>query len=131
LCVATVNSLVVLRLLSGSASLQALEPAQLHALAALALSSQGLAMNVAFVLLGLGSTVFSYLWLKSGYVPTWLAWLGIVASLLLGPGTLLIMVFPGLSVIGLTYMVPMFFYEVGLGLWLVTKGLGTSPAEVA
>lgn len=24
---------------------------------------------------------------------------------------------------GMTYMVPMFFYEVGLGVWLMVKGL--------
>jgi len=34
-----------------------------------------------------------------------------------------IMVFPGLGIIGLSYMAPMFIYEVGLGLWLIVKGL--------
>jgi Domain of unknown function (DUF4386) len=123
LCLATVSSLVVLKLLSGSASFKAFETGQLHSLAALALSAQGLGMNVAFILLGLGSTVFSYLWLKSRYIPRALAGWGIFASSLLAVGTLAIIVFPSLGAVGLTYMVPMFFYEVGLGLWLLIKGL--------
>jgi len=38
--------------------------------------------------------------------------------------TLAVMLFPRLGeAVGLTYMAPMFFYEVGLGLWLLIKGI--------
>jgi hypothetical protein len=127
LCVATVNSLVVLRLLSGADSLKAFGTGQLQSLASLALSAQGLGMYVGFVLLGLGSTVFAYLLLKSGYVPRALAAWGIFASLVLAVVTLAILVFPGLGrVLGLSYMGPMGLYEVGLGTWLLVKGLRVS-----
>jgi hypothetical protein len=80
-------------------------------------------MSVGFILLGLGSTVFACLLLKSRYVPRALAVLGIVSSLVLAVVTLAIIVFPGLGALGLTYMMPMGVYEVGLGLWLLIKGI--------
>lgn len=123
LCVATVNSLVVLRLLSGADYLTTFPASQLHSLATLALSAQGLAMSVGFILLGLGSTVFAYLLLKSRYVPKALAIFGIFSSLVLAVVTLGITVFPALAGLGLIYMLPMGIYEVGLGLWLLFKGI--------
>jgi hypothetical protein len=123
LCVATVNSLVVLRLLKGGDSLAALPAAERQSLAMLAISTQGLGMSVAFILLGLGSTVFAWLLLKSGYVPAWLARFGIFASLVLSVVTLAVLLFPGLGVIGIAYMAPMGIYEVGLGLWLIVQGI--------
>jgi Domain of unknown function (DUF4386) len=123
LSVATVNSLIVLKLLSGASYLKAFEPAQLHSLVMLAYNAQGLGMSVGFVLLGLGSAVFAYLLLKSGYVPKVLAGLGIFSSLLLAFGTLAVVVFPGLGAIGMAYMIPMGLYEVGLGLWFLVRGI--------
>ena len=124
LCAGTVTAAVALRLLSRPDYLKTFEVSQLQSLAKLALTTQGLTMNVAFILLGLGSTVFAYLFLKSHYIPRALAAWGIFASLILAILTWLIIVFPGLgTALGLIYMVPMFIYEVGLGLWLVVKGI--------
>lgn len=36
-----------------------------------------------------------------------------------------IIVFPGLGAMGMAYMMPMGLYEVGLGLWLLVKGIRT------
>jgi hypothetical protein len=123
LCIATVNSLVVLRLLSGAAYLNAFQPEQLRSLVMLAYQTQGLGMSVGFVLLGLGSAIFAYLLLKSHYVPKALAFLGIFGALLLSIGTLALIVFPGLTAIGMTYMMPMGLYEVSLGFWLLVRGI--------
>jgi Domain of unknown function (DUF4386) len=124
LCVATVGSLVVLRLLSGADYLKTFDAGQLHALARLAISTQGLAMNVGFILLGLGSTVFAYLLLKSRYVPKAIAVWGVFSSVVMAVVTLVIVVFPGLGdAVGIAYMAPIGIYEVGLGLWLLVKGL--------
>jgi hypothetical protein len=128
LCVATVNSLVVLRLLSGADYLKTLDVSQLHSLVMLAYTAQGLGMSVGFILLGLGSAVFAYLLLKSYYVPRALAALGIFSSSLLAIGTLAIIVFPALGAVGMAYMMPMGFYEVGLGLWLLVRGIKAPPA---
>jgi Domain of unknown function (DUF4386) len=125
LCMATVNSLVVLRLLSGAAYLKTFDVSQLHSLVMLAYNTQGLTMSVGFILLGLGSSLFAYLLLRSRYVPKAFAVLGVFSSLLLALGSLAIIVFPGLSVIGMSYMMPMGLYEVGLGFWLLIKGITT------
>jgi len=131
LCIATVNSLVVLRLLSGAAYLKTFDPTQLHSLVMLAYHTQGQGMMVGFILLGLGSSVFAYLLVRSGYVPKGLAILGVFSSLLLAFGSLAIIVFPGLGVIGMSYMMPMGLYEVGLGFWLLIKGIKAPATQHA
>ncbi|HVS31037.1 MAG TPA: DUF4386 domain-containing protein [Thermoanaerobaculia bacterium] len=128
LAVILLGDFAVLTLLSGAGSLRAFNPAQLQALVQLSLSVEGAGFQIGFVFLGLGSTVFAWLWLKSRYVPRGLAAWGIFASLVLAFGTVAIMLFPALRVVGMSYMAPMFFYEVGLGLWLVIKGL-RQPSE--
>ena len=123
LSVATVNSLVILKLLSGATFLKSFNSGQLQSLVMLAYNAQGLGMSVGFVLLGLGSAVYAWLLVKSRYVPKALALLGNFSSLLLALGTLAIIVFPGLGIIGMSYMMPMGLYEVGLGFWLLIKGV--------
>ena len=67
---------------------------------------------------------FSYLWLRSRYIPRALAVWGIFASLALAFVELAILLFPGLAAgVGMAFMAPMGIYEVGLGLWLLIKGL--------
>ncbi len=124
LCASTVYAVLALRFLRPPVYLQTFGTDQLQSFARLLLGAQGLTMNVGFILLGFGSAVFAWLFLKSGYIPKWIAGWGIFASLTLSLVTLAAIVFPVISAtLGLTYMVPMFFYEVGLGLWLLTKGL--------
>jgi Domain of unknown function (DUF4386) len=121
---AVLNAFVALRLLSGVSYLRDLDSAQLQALARMFLGIQGQGLRIAFVFLGLGSAAFSYLWLRSRYIPRALAVWGIFASLVLASFTLAIMVFPGLGdVLSLTYMAPMGIYEVTLGTWLLAKGI--------
>ena len=129
LAVIMLSDFAVLRLLSGADYLRAFDTPQLQALARLCISVQAAGFQIGFVFIGLGSSVFSYLWLKSRYIPPAFAVWGIFASLMLALGTLAIMVFPSLGVVGLTYMAPMFFYEVGLGLWLLIKGLREPAAQ--
>jgi hypothetical protein len=131
LCIATVNSLVALKLLSGAAYLKAFDVNQLHSLVMLAYNTQGQAMTVGFILLGLGSAIFAYLLLRSRYVPKAFAVLGVFSSLLLALGSLAIIVFPGLGVIGMSYMMPMGLYEVSLGFWLLIKGIKAQTVQQA
>jgi hypothetical protein len=127
LSVAVLNDFAALRFLADTEYLRAFNTAQLQVLARVFLSIGAAGYQLGFIFLGLGSTVFSYLWLKSRYIPRPLAAWGIFASLVLALGTVAILIFPTLGVIGLSYMAPMFFYEVGLGLWLLVKGLSESP----
>jgi hypothetical protein len=113
---------VALRLLRTNAS-QAFESNQLQELARTFIGGHPVGLQIAFVFVGFGTAIFSYLWLKSHYIPRALAILGIVGSLMLAIVGLAIMVFPSLGSLGLTYMIPLGLYEVGLGLWLLIKGI--------
>jgi uncharacterized protein DUF4386 len=74
------------------------------------------------VLTGLGSAVFAFLFLRSRYVPRPLAGWGVFASLLLAAYAIVDIVYPPLVTAWFLWMIPMFLYEVGLGLWLLLKG---------
>lgn len=130
LAVNVLNDFAALRFLGDAEYLRALDPVQLQVMARVFLSIGAAGFQIGFVFLGLGSAVFSYLWLKSRYIPRPLAGWGIFASLTLAFVTLAALLFPRLgSAVGLAYMAPMFFYEVGLGLWLLVKGLRVPPAQ--
>ncbi len=120
---ATVASLIAVRLLSSAEYLNVFEAGQLHALSRLARNAFGFGQDVGFIFLGLGSTVFAYLLLRSRYIPRILAAWGVFASLLFTIYNLVIIVFPG-AVETLMYipLAPMGIYEIGIGLWLLLKG---------
>jgi hypothetical protein len=124
LAASTVNDLAALRLLSGSGYVRGFETVQLQVLARLFLSLRTFGFQIAFIFLGLGSAVFAYLWLKSRYIPRPLAVLGIFASSVMAIVGLMTIALPELGArIGVSYMAPMFFFEVGMGIWLLAKGL--------
>ena len=94
------------------------------ALGRIALNVYGAGFQVGFLFLGLGSTLFSCLWWRSRYIPRALAGFGIFASSFMALVSLGIIVWPGLlGLLTMAYMAPMGLYEIGLGLWLLVKGL--------
>lgn len=124
--VITLSAFAVLALVSGGDYLRAFDAKQLEALVyTLAVRVHGAGFNIGFVFLGFGSAVFAYLWFKSRYIPRALAAWGIFSSLVLAIVTLAIMIFPSLGALGLSYMMPLGVYEVGLGVWLLIKGIQT------
>jgi hypothetical protein len=125
LLVVTLNGFDVLRVLSGAEYLGVFEADRLQALARLSLGAYVSGYNVGFVFLGLGSAVFSYLWLKSSYIPRSLAVLGVFSSLLLAACNFAFILLPSLAkTVGPIYMAPMGVFEVTMGLWLLLKRLG-------
>jgi hypothetical protein len=122
---ATVDSLGVLRVLSGAQYLKSIDASQLHSVSQLALSVQGEAVNMGFILLGLGSAVFAFLLLKSRFVPRLLAGWGVFASLLIAAYALSTIVFPKAGALQVAPMLPMGIYEVTLGFWLLLRGAKT------
>lgn len=120
----TLNGLITLRLLSGVDYLHAFDTHQLQSLARLFISVRGLGFYIGFVFLGCGSAIFAYLLLRSRYVPAVLPAWGIFSSLLLAIGSLAVILSPWFAAkASLAYMIPMFFYEVPLGLWFLIKGV--------
>ena len=129
LAAVTLCAFAELALLSGADYLHGFDTKQLQALVYTLFRVHGAGFDIGFVFLGLGSAVFSYLWLKSRYIPRSLATLGIFSSLVLTSVTLTKMVFPRLAAMGLIYMLPLGIYEVGLGLWLLIKGIRAPSVE--
>jgi hypothetical protein len=124
LVVVTLADFDALRILSGADRLRAFAPDQLQTMAALTLSGHGTGFTVGIVFLGLGSTVFGYLWLRSRYVPRALAMLGVLASLLAAIVAFGLLIFPELiSIVSLSYQIPLGVFELALGLWLLFRGL--------
>ncbi len=121
---ATVASLIAVRLLSSAEYLKVFEADELHALSRLARDAFGFGQDVGFIFVGLGSTVFAYLLLRSRYIPRILAAWGMFASLLFAIYNLVIIVFPGVEETLIMYLsfAPMGIYEIGTGLWLLLKG---------
>jgi len=119
---ATVASLIAVRLLGSADYLNGFEAGELHGLSRLARNAFGFGQDVGFIFLGLGSTVFAYLLLRSRYIPRVLAGWGVFASLLLATYNLVIIVVPAVTALMYVSLVPMGIYEISTGLWLLTKG---------
>lgn len=117
----------MVRIAKAPAYLAAFEPAELHALARLFYGVQSDAMSMGWMLLGLGQAAFALAWLRSRYIPRVLAGWGVAASLLLALGPVINLLSPGAAPL-LFFMVPMFFYEVPLGLWLLVRGIRAPAA---
>ncbi len=77
-----------------------------------------------------GSTLFSYLFLRARSIPVWLAWLGIFSSVLLVVGlpSQLVGLVKG-PVVDYYMWIPMFVFEVTLALWLLIKGVAAPPSR--
>jgi hypothetical protein len=125
LIVATLNDFYVLRLLSGASYLTTVSPDTLATLARVSVGAHGSAYGVGLLLFGLGSPVFCYLWLKSGYIPKGLAVWGLVASAWIGVCAFAFIVFPELEkVITIGYFGgPIFLFELAIGSLLLFKGI--------
>lgn len=130
LAVTAFSGLMTLRLLSGAEYLKAFDSGQLQDLARLFISARGSGFYIGFVFLGLGSVIFAYLLFRSRYVPRALAGWGIIASMLLSIGSIAVILSPWFAAnASMVYMVPMFFYEVPLGLWFLIKGVSVPTAQ--
>lgn len=102
----------------------ALDPTAANALGAYLLRG-GVAFSATFF--AVGSALFSWLLLRGRMIPVPLAWLGVVASLLLVVVLPLQLAgFVGGLVTSLVWL-PMLAFEVPLALWLLIKGVAMPP----
>jgi hypothetical protein len=121
----TLKYLDMLAYLNGADYTRALGTEQLQSLARLAISSHNAGYNVGLALAGLGSTVFCYLWFKSGYIPKWLAGFGVFASIVLASFTFAWVIIPEYAKIVTVgfYGGPIFLFELTMGFWLLLRPL--------
>ncbi|RAJ11505.1 DUF4386 domain-containing protein [Arenibacter echinorum] len=94
---------------------------QSRALVGLFLNMHDTLYAIPMVFLGLNLVLFSYLFLKSRYVPKSLAVFGMVSYALVLGFALVSILFPKLSALALT--VPSILFELIIGVWLLTKGI--------
>jgi hypothetical protein len=123
---AAAGAVRTLSLLSvAAASVDATVPDQVavQALGALLLDQGGIGVPVTATLFALGSTLYCWLFLRARSIPIWLAWLGVVASLLL------VIELP-LQLAGVVYglvtylvWIPMAVFELVFAVWLIGKGV--------
>jgi len=118
------TSLGVLWLATDAAQLQATTT-----LAELLIQVQGWNVTIIATFFALGSTAFSWLLLRGRLIPVPLAWIGVVASIILVIGLPLRLV----DVIGGTVTqlmwLPMAAFEIPLGFWLLIRGVRPAAAQ--
>jgi NADH:ubiquinone oxidoreductase subunit K len=103
------------------------DAAAADALGSLLLEVRGWNTTISATLFAVGSTLFSGLFLRGRLIPVPLAWLGVVASILLVVGLplQLVEVLDG-TIVQLMWL-PMAAFEIPLAFWLLIKGV-RSPA---
>ncbi len=120
----TLNSMIVVHILSHSDRLAAFSVGQLQTLASIYLGAQGAEFAIGLVFYALGSTLFCYLLLKSRYVPRVLAWWGLLGSVVALFSSLTIIVFPTASSIAPNCHILVGTFEIATGSWLLVRGIG-------
>lgn len=125
--ITALNDFDVLRLLSGAGYLQPFEADRLHTLVRLSIGAHDAAYQLGLFFFGFGSTLFGYLWFRSGYIPRALAGFGVFASALVGICAYVFILFPKVFYIATPgCYAPIFFFELTIALWLLLKGLPPS-----
>jgi hypothetical protein len=125
-----VNSFVVLRLMNVPAYAQAFDHEQFIALVRLNLSGSGI-YYIGLLFWSLAATIYSYLFLRSGYIPKLLSIIGIVASAWCFVCTVLYMIYPSFSnALNLWWFdSPMVVFELVVSIWLLFGIAERKPAK--
>jgi hypothetical protein len=128
--VAVLAAVGLLWLGTGS-SATTLEPAGVNALGITFFKLLGWLFITPAWIFSVGSTLFSYLFLRARSIPVWLAWLGVCGSVLLT--VLLPMQLIGLLKGAATDYIwaPVAVFEVVLAFWLIIRGVGPPRPRVA
>jgi hypothetical protein len=123
--VIALNLFEALRLLSGADYMRVFEVDRLQALSRLSQATSFDVYYVGLLFYALASTVCSYLWFKSNYIPRALAAFGLISSLFCVACTFVFIIFPGFAkVVSLWWFdSPMAVFEMALSFWLLFKGL--------
>jgi hypothetical protein len=99
------------------------DAATMNSLGAFLLKVQSWSTTISATFFAVGSTLFSYLFLRGRTVPFALAWLGVFASVLVVVGLPLQLVGLLHAPVILYMWFPMLAFEVSLGFWLLIKGV--------
>jgi hypothetical protein len=120
--VITLNSFTMLLLLTDARYAKVFSSEQLQNLVWLFNDTHDAGYNIGVIFLSLGCIVFSWLLLKSRYVPRLLAGFGLLGYVLMLIGAIVVIVWPD-NPVGVNFDVPAGLYEVVIGLWLLLRGV--------
>jgi hypothetical protein len=126
-CVGIIFGFARLRIYTSSQSLAA--PEQSQSLVDLTRYAGSATFNIGALCFSIGSLLFFYLFLKSGYIPRMLAGLGVFASVVVTIVCLGSLIFPEYSGKLQYGWAPMAIAEVGTGLWLMVSGVKLGRSE--
>jgi hypothetical protein len=124
----TLPMLGLLWLATAGAEMAGPDAAAAYALGALLLKVRVWGYLLGATVFAVGSTLFSYLFLRARSIPLWLAWLGVFASVLLVVALPAQLVGLVKSPVDFYIWMPMLVFEVTLALWLLIKGVAPLPA---
>jgi hypothetical protein len=125
-----VNLFGALRLLTSPDYLHVFDVERLHALARLNISANADVYYVGLLFFALASTLCSYLWYKSHYIPKILAAFGLISSAWCVASTFVFLISPNFSHAANLWWFdsPMGLFEMALSFWLLLRGLKTDAS---
>ena len=101
---------------------------QLSSVMTLLNQANGIEFNVSMIFLGIGSAFFFYVFSRSTYIPKLLSLFSLWACPIFVAVSFAFLCWPGLSSYLRLGWLPMALAEVGLGVWLLIKGIDLSQA---
>jgi hypothetical protein len=125
-------SFIALQILTTEGSLTVFTAEQLQLPAGLILNSHTALFSIPMVLLGLDMMVFSYLFLKSNYIPTILAGFGVLSFALIFIHALMFILAPEYAVMPVNQIIfwaPSGLFEIVIGIWLLVKGVNVHQLD--
>ncbi|HMG72658.1 MAG TPA: DUF4386 domain-containing protein [Pyrinomonadaceae bacterium] len=117
----TLQLLAIAAMATGSTAVAASDAAAAQAYGGLMLNQGGWTGNIGALCFVMASTLYSYLFLRARTIPVVLAWLGLLASVLLLAALPLGLV--GVVNVSFFMWMPMLVFEVAFALWLIIKGV--------
>jgi hypothetical protein len=103
------------------------EPEKLQILVKLFLDLRSSGLDIVLIFIGMGGTIFCYLFYKSGYIPKILAVWGILTYLIMLILSFSSILTPISDTIKLAFYTPGGLFELLLGFWLLIKSIKVGP----
>jgi hypothetical protein len=119
-------SFIALQVLNGQASLTAFTAKQLQTPVGFLLNKHTAIYSIPMVFLGLDMMIFSYLLLKSEYIPRVLAGFGILSFAFIFIHALMFILTPEYAAMPINQIIfygPSGLFEIIIGIWLLSKGV--------
>ncbi len=107
------------------------EPEKLQTLVKILLDVRSSGLDIVLIFIGMGGTIFCYLFYKSGYIPKLLTLWGIVTYLIMLILSFTSILTPISDTVKLAFYAPGGLFELFLGFWLLIKSVRISESEIS